>query len=243
MERKGESFSMKKIIYHILLLLCICIFCFSAWKLYSYYRSYKEAKDTYTKIRKETVKTTKKERTIDFDKLKKTNPDIVGWVYAQGTTIDYPVVYGKDNEEYLHQDFNKKKSSSGTIFLDHNCDREFASENNIIYGHHMKNGTMFADLLKFRESSFLKKHDTIILYTPKRTLHLRVISAYASKPQNNIPVTFANDKQRQEYIQKIKNMSEPVVKESKSKSRRIYTFITCSYEKEDNRTYVHAIEE
>ena len=234
---------MKKIIYYMLLIFCILIFCFSGWKLYGYYRSYKEAKETYTKIRKETVKTSKDERQIDFDKLKKTNSDIVGWVYAEGTTIDYPVVYGKDNEEYLHKDFNKKKSSSGTIFLDHNCDKEFASENNVIYGHHMKNGTMFADLLKFRESSFLKKHDTIILYTPKRTIHLKVISAYASKPQNSIPVTFANDKEQQDYIKKIRNMSEPVIKERKTKGRRIYTFITCSYEKEDNRTYVHAIEE
>lgn len=234
---------MKKIIYYMLLIVCILIFCFSGWKLYGYYRSYKEAKETYTKICKETVKTSKDERQIDFDKLKKTNSDIVGWVYAKGTTIDYPVVYGKDNEEYLHKDFNKKKSSSGTIFLDHNCNKEFASENNVIYGHHMKNGTMFADLLKFRESSFLKKHDTIILYTPKRTIYLKVISAYAAKPQNSIPVTFANEKEQQDYIKKIRNMSEPVIKERKTKGRRIYTFITCSYEKEDNRTYVHAIEE
>ena len=227
----------------MLLIVCILVFCFSGWKLYGYYRSYKEAKETYTKIRKETVKTSKDERQIDFDKLKKTNSDIVGWVYAKGTTIDYPIVYGKDNEEYLHKDFNKKKNSSGTIFLDHNCNKEFASENNVIYGHHMKNGTMFADLLKFRESSFLKKHDTIILYTPKRTIHLKVISAYAAKPQNSIPVTFANDKQQQDYIKKIRNMSEPVIKERKTKGGRIYTFITCSYEKQDNRTYVHAVEE
>ena len=144
---------MKKILYHIFLLLCIAVFCISAYKLYGYYKSYKEAKDTYEKIKKDNVKKTNGDRTIDFDKLRAKNPDIVGWVYAKGTGIDYPIVQGKDNEEYLHMDYNKKKSSSGTIFLDHGCDKSFISDNNIIYGHHMKNGTMFAKLLKFREES------------------------------------------------------------------------------------------
>ena len=99
-------------------------------------------------------------------------------------------------------DYNKKKSSSGTIFLDHGCDKTFTSDNNIIYGHHMKNGTMFAKLLKFREESFLKKHHVIILYTPKKTMHLKVISAYAVKAQDQMPITFANETQKKEYITK-----------------------------------------
>lgn len=233
---------MKKIIYHILLFVCIIIFCFSAWKLYGYYKSYKEAKDTYQKIKQENTKTSNNERKIDFDKLKAKNKDIVGWVYANGTSIDYPVVRGKDNEEYLHQDFNKNKSSSGTIFLDHNCKKDFTSDNNIIYGHHMKNGTMFADLLKFREDSFIKKHQEIILYTPEKNIHLKVISAYAAKAQTKMPVMFKDEKQKQAYIKKIQNRSEVSTESLKTKNTRIYTFVTCSYEKEDNRTYVHAVE-
>lgn len=181
--------------------------------------------------------------TIDFDKLRAKNPDIVGWVYAKGTGIDYPIVQGKDNEEYLHMDYNKKKSSSGTIFLDHGCDKSFISDNNIIYGHHMKNGTMFAKLLKFREESFLKKHHVIILYTPKKTMYLKVISSYAVKAQDQMPITFANEMQKKEYITKIRRMSEPSIKLDDKKIDRIYTFVTCSYERDDNRTYVHAVEE
>ena len=234
---------MKRIIYNILLIICIFIFCISTWKLYGYYRSYKKAKDTYSKIAKENVKISKNERKIDFKKLKSQNQDIAGWIYIRGTTIDYPIVQGKDNEEYLHQDFNKKKSSSGTIFLDNNCKKDFTSDNNIIYGHHMKNGTMFAQLLKFREKSFLKKHNEIMIFTPDRTIHLKVISAYAQKAQNKIPVTFANDKQKKAYIKKIESMSEQTIKTSRINDSHIYTFVTCSYEGEDNRTYVHAAEE
>ena len=234
---------MKRMINNILLIICIFIFCISTWKLYGYYRSYKKAKDTYSKIAKENVKISKNERKIDFKKLKSQNQDIAGWIYIRGTTIDYPIVQGKDNEEYLHQDFNKKKSSSGTILLDNNCKKDFTSDNNIIYGHHMKNGTMFAQLLKFREKSFLKKHNEIMIFTPDRTIHLKVISAYAQKAQNKIPVTFANDKQKKAYIKKIESMSEQTIKTSRINDSHIYTFVTCSYEGEDNRTYVHAAEE
>lgn len=234
---------MKRMINNILLIICIFIFCISTWKLYGYYRSYKKAKDTYSKIAKENVKISKNERKIDFKKLKSQNQDIAGWIYIRGTTIDYLIVQGKDNEEYLHQDFNKKKSSSGTIFLDNNCKKDFTSDNNIIYGHHMKNGTMFAQLLKFREKSFLKKHNEIMIFTPDRTIHLKVISAYAQKAQNKIPVTFANDKQKKAYIKKIESMSEQTIKTSRINDSHIYTFVTCSYEGEDNRTYVHAAEE
>lgn len=234
---------MKRMINNILLIICIFIFCISTWKLYGYYRSYKKAKDTYSKIAKENVKISKNERKIDFKKLKSQNQDIAGWIYIRGTTIDYPIVQGKDNEEYLHQDFNKKKSSSGTIFLDNNCKKDFTSDNNIIYGHHMKNGTMFAQLLKFREKSFLKKHNEIMIFTPDRTIHLKVISAYAQKAQYKIPVTFANDKQKKAYIKKIESMSEQTIKTSRINDSHIYTFVTCSYEGEDNRTYVHAAEE
>ena len=234
---------MKRMINNILLIICSFIFCISTWKLYGYYRSYKKAKDTYSKIAKENDKISKNERKIDFKKLKSQNQDIAGWIYIRGTTIDYPIVQGKDNEEYLHQDFNKKKSSSGTIFLDNNCKKDFTSDNNIIYGHHMKNGTMFAQLLKFREKSFLKKHNEIMIFTPDRTIHLKVISAYAQKAQNKIPVTFANDKQKKAYIKKIESMSEQTIKTSRINDSHIYTFVTCSYEGEDNRTYVHAAEE
>lgn len=240
--KEGRIVVMKKIIYHIFLLLCIAVFCISAYKLYGYYKSYKEAKDTYEKIKKDNVKKTNGDRTIDFDKLQAKNPDIVGWVYAKGQELiirSFKVKIMKNIFIWI----TIRKSSSGTIFLDHGCDKSFISDNNIIYGHHMKNGTMFAKSLKFREESFLKKHHVIILYTPKKTMHLKVISAYAVKAQDQMPITFANETQKKEYITKIRRMSEPSIKLDDKKINRIYTFVTCSYERDDNRTYVHAVEE
>ena len=242
-KKKRENCGYEKILYHIFLLLCIAVFCISAYKLYGYYKSYKEAKDTYEKIKKDNVKKTNGDRTIDFDKLRAKNPDIVGWVYAKGQELIIRSFKVKITKNIFIWITIRKKSSSGTIFLDHGCDKSFISDNNIIYGHHMKNGTMFAKLLKFREESFLKKHHVIILYTPKKTMYLKVISSYAVKAQDQMPITFANEMQKKEYITKIRRMSEPSIKLDDKKIDRIYTFVTCSYERDDNRTYVHAVEE
>ena len=152
---------MKKVISNLLLAVCIVVFLFSGWKLVGYYLEYKKADDEYDKIAQEVVKTKGKERIIDFEKLRKINPDTIGWVYAKGTNIDYPVVLGKDNDYYLHTTFEGTKNSSGAVFMDSHGDKDFRAEHNIIYGHHMRNGSMFADLMEFREQSFIKKQDTI----------------------------------------------------------------------------------
>lgn len=80
------------------------------------------------------------------------------------------------------------------------------------------------------ERNLLKKHNEIMIFTPDRTIHLKVISAYAQKAQNKIPVTFANDKQKKAYIKKIESMSEQTIKTSRINDSHIYTFVTCDYE-------------
>ena len=135
--------------------------------------------------------------------------------------------------------FLKKRNSSGAIFLEAKCKKDFTSENNIIYGHHMRNGTMFADLVKLRDQRFVKKHDLIRLYLPEKTIDLTIVSAYAGKVQR-IPIAFKSKEAKEEWEDEIKNRSEIISR--KKLEVRIYTFVTCSYERENNRTYVYAIE-
>lgn len=226
--------------------ICGMVFIFSAWKLYRYHVSYQEAENIYTKIREQAeIKKKNEERTIDFTRLKKMNSDVVGWIYIPGTNIDYPIVQGKDNEEYLHKTFDGKKNSSGTIFMDQKGKKDFTADNNVIYGHHMKNGTMFADLLKFRQESFVKKNRYIFLYTLNQRKKLQVVSAYAGEAKGEIPISFANRKDQQAYLKKVCSKSQVSIAMKKNQEetvKRIYTFVTCSYEKEDYRTFVYAVE-
>lgn len=223
---------MKKWIYNVLFILCVVVVVYAALKIYNQKEEYKKAETEYEQLQK-------KEKNIDFGELKKLNKDIVAWIKIPGTRINYPIVQGSDDEEYLHRTFLKKRNSSGAIFLEVKCKKDFTSENNIIYGHHMRNGTMFADLVKLRDQRFVKKHDLIRLYLPEKTIDLTIVSAYAGKVQR-IPIAFKSKEAKEEWEDEIKNRSEIISR--KKLEVRIYTFVTCSYERENNRTYVYAIE-
>lgn len=223
---------MKKWIYNVLFILCVVVVVYAVLKIYNQKEEYKKAETEYEQLQK-------KEKNIDFGELKKLNKDIVAWIKIPGTRINYPIVQGSDDEEYLHRTFLKKRNSSGAIFLEVKCKKDFTSENNIIYGHHMRNGTMFADLVKLRDQRFVKKHDLIQLYLPEKTIDLTIVSAYAGKVQK-IPITFKSKEAKEKWEDEIKNRSEIISR--KKLEGRIYTFVTCSYERENNRTYVYAIE-
>ncbi len=98
---------------------------------------------------------------VDYSALYDQNNDMVGWIRIADTHIDYPVMQTKNNANfYLHRGFDKKYSSYGCPYVQENCDVERPSDNCIIYGHHMDNGTMFADLEKFRKVDFWEQHKT-----------------------------------------------------------------------------------
>lgn len=94
--------------------------------------------------------------------LEELNPDMVGWIRIEGTRIDYPVMQTRDNPDYyLHRDFNKKKSDYGIPYMAEMCHYEEPGTNLLIYGHHMRNGTMFAALAGYTDESFYRKHPYI----------------------------------------------------------------------------------
>ena len=123
-----------------------------------------------------------KQTVIDFDALKKINPDVVSWITIPGTNIDYPLLQGKDNNQYLHKDMEGRDSAAGAIFLDHGDKADLSSRHNIIYGHHMKNGTMFKDIVKYKDQQYFDEHQDIILYTPDREIHLKALAAVVANP-------------------------------------------------------------
>lgn len=97
-----------------------------------------------------------------YYKLYEQNNDMAGWVSINGTKINYPVLYSADsNAYYLHRNFEKQKSSAGMIFMDYQCDRDGKSINTILYGHNMRNGTMFHTLLSYEEKAFRDKYPSI----------------------------------------------------------------------------------
>ena len=159
--------SSKKWLFSILIIVCLCVFGGVIFKMAYDFNSdrieQKWYKDTAPKI-------TYDENDDNTDngicELIKQNPDCVAWVRIEKTKIDYPIMQTKDKPQYyLRRNFNKEYSYIGTPFLDAACDME-TSPNLIVYGHNMRDGTMFADLIKYKQKQFGVNNPIIQLITP-----------------------------------------------------------------------------
>lgn len=111
-----------------------------------------------------------------LEELIAVNPDVAGWVTIDGTHIDYPVLQGKDNFEYLNKDIHGEDAASGSIFLDYENNRDFTDFYSILMGHHMQGGRMFGDVAHFAEEDFFREHTTGTLYLNDRTLSLTTVA-------------------------------------------------------------------
>lgn len=143
----------------------------------------------------ETTETTTEETTIDIyaeyeykyslDKVyecQEINSDVKGWIYIPGAYVDSPIVQTEDNDYYLEHNWKKGESHSGAIMLDYRCNiNSTYGKNNIIYGHNMANGTMFAGLKNYMSESFWREHKTVEIYTDKE---IRLYEVYACSDVN-----------------------------------------------------------
>jgi len=117
---------------------------------------------------------------IDWNALKNTNPDVIGYIFIPDTKLNNPIVHSSDNMDYLNTTFEGATNSAGCIFLDCNNHPTFTDYNSIVYGHSMKNGTMFRVLIQYEKESFYKEHPYIYLCTPDGNKRYGVLSVIRS---------------------------------------------------------------
>lgn len=181
---------------------------------------------------------------IDFESLWAVNEDVVGWLQVPGTVIDYPILHDPEsNETYLHKDIEGNESAAGAIYLDCDNEGDFSDYHNVIYGHHMRNGTMFKDVMKFRDQSFLETHDRVLIYLPDREIHLKPYACLYTSPDGIRRMTaFESAQQLQEYAAEMTKDASTWV-EPEGEIGRLVSLITCSYEFSDARTILYCYEE
>lgn len=117
---------------------------------------------------------------VDFEALQKENEDIIGWIYCEGTAINYPVLQGSDNDFYLHHAYDKSYCISGAVFIDCGSKPDFSDPNTIIYGHYMKNKTMFGGLSDWADQEFYDNHSEMWLFTPEKDYKIVLFSGYTT---------------------------------------------------------------
>ena len=205
-------------------------------KNYKYYRSnkkYEEIKDIINISEFD-------DNTILRDKkLKDINSEYKFWINIPNTEIDYPVVQSKDNEFYLENNFYREKDMAGAIFIDYNNDI-FNDKNLILYGHNMRNGSMFADINRFKEKDFFDNVKIKIIKDGKEYFYELFSVFVESSSEINIKNKFGSNDEFKEYINILKNKSIYKSEDFKSDVSNIITLYTCSYEFKDARTIVCA---
>ena len=122
---------------------------------------------------------------ITLGELMKLNKDVVGWIKIFDTHISYPVVQGKDNQEYLNKDVFGEFSFSGSIFLDYRNACDFTDSYSIIYGHHMEYGAMFGDVVEFKNDDYFQEHKTGALFLLEDTYKITLFACVETQEFNN----------------------------------------------------------
>lgn len=176
---------------------------------------------------------------VDFEELARINPDIVGWIFIEGTNINYPVVQGDNNDYYLSHLFDGTYNGSGCIFLDADCSPDFTDQHSIIYGHHMKDKSMFYGLVEYKSQEYYEEHSVALLLTPTHRYKIQLFSGYVSDTWSN-----AWDKDFSEYtfkswLKDIKARSGFSSEHTPDESDLILTLSTCTYEFDTAKYVLH----
>ncbi|MGI6216066.1 MAG: class B sortase [Coriobacteriales bacterium] len=180
---------------------------------------------------------------VDWDSLKAQNPDVVGWIYVQGTDINYPIVQGDDNEYYLHHLYDGTYSNSGAIFLDYVNSPDFSDRHNMIYGHNMLNGSMFAQILQFKDQDFLNQGYKVLILTPEHAYVLAPAFTYICDGADQLrQVEFADDEDFRSYISELMKNAVTDSTVDTSKIDKMFSLVTCSYEANDVRTVLCCVQ-
>ncbi len=234
-------------IVNLIVILFLCLAgLYAGYALWDNNRIYSAAEDVQEQMRK--LKPVADENgKISFEDLLAINPDVCAWVTLDHTEIDYPVVQGKSNLEYVNKDVYGDFALAGSIFLDSRNARDFSDAYSLLYGHHMDNSRMFGDLDLYKDQDFFDENITGELILPDRTYDLEIFACLlvdsgenaifdVDQWEMNIDglLTFAEDNSlhlRKEGVAKLRQMESP----------KILALSTCASEFTDARTIVLAI--
>lgn len=238
---------MKKAMRAMVTILSVGLILLSVCKLYGIYTQYRSGTKLYADVAQQFVSMPTAGQTtqdapqetppisVDFAALIKENADVVGWIYCEDTPINHPVLQGEDNSHYLHRMFDGSRNNAGSIFMDCRNDAEFSHHNTLLYGHNMKNGTMFGTLSNYADQAYFDQHPVIWLLTPEQTYRMEVIAGMVAPPDSQAYGLFDAQSALQEHLLRLVEQSDFDAQADVSLVQRVVTLSTCSYEYERAR--------
>jgi len=239
---EGKKKKKRSVISIILFIIALAIFaCAIGVLLHHYFQGKAEQND---------FEALKVNGNHDLVALHKKNSDIVGWIKIDGTIIDYPVMQTPNEPEYyLRRNFEKKTTLAGTPFMDAASSMSLPSGNFLIYGHNMKNGSMFHSILQYEKKSYFNKHKIIHFDTLKGKGTYRVIAAFRSQIYPKSSKNFKyyhyayidNKAKYDRYVSNVKALSAVDSHITPGYKKQLITLSTCAYHVENGRFAVVAV--
>ena len=253
---------MKKYICLILIAVLVAVLGTSTYFIIDYYKETNKQAELYEEIasvvdksetENETVEPIQysEEKTIlpELTELYQQNGDLVGWIGVADTNINYPVMQSINEPNfYLKHGFDKQYSDYGCPYVQENCDVQKPSDNIVIYGHHMKNGSMFAHLEKFKDKDFWNEHRTIIFNTLTDEREYEIVAVFRTAVYNDTSDSFKyyrfvdaeNADDFDSYIAKCKELSIYDTGVTAEYGDKLITLSTCEYSRTNGRLVVVA---
>lgn len=225
-----------RIVFDIVLVVALGVALFSGYKIYEGLRDYNQGKAAYDNLKIDINLDVNAEVRLDFDYLRGINPNIAGWIHLDDSQIDYPFVFADDNDYYLNHLFNDEYNHSGCVFMETTNTRDFSDDNIILYAHHMKNGTMFADVEKYKDQNWYDTHKVFKVITEDADYELYPIAGIqATGTTDYVKTNFDSKEDKLEYIEWFLNNSTFTSEEKLTVDDQMMLLSTCSYHVGDGR--------
>lgn len=257
----------KSIVSNIILAISVVVFLYSGYQLYTIFSEYHKGDKEYESVIDEAIteqpaeseetaedsqantqepakKTEHKVLKVDFDKLKATNKDTVAWIsFDEPAKINYPIVQTSDNDKYLQYTFEGKKNAVGAIFMDAENAGDFSDRNTFIYGHNMKNGSMFGHLRKYRDEAFYREYPFFYIYTPdgKEVKYQVFAACIVEDTSDTYQKTFADDAAYLQYLQYVQSVAMYKTGVEVTAESKIVSLSTCTNVSDTQRFVVHGV--
>lgn len=254
---------MKNIIWKIILGICLVVIVVSGYNVIRLSKEYREGIKEYASLEKyvtviqeplkaqqesadEAAQEEVKESLIPvsmdiaYDELRNINDHFTGWIYYEPLELSYPIVRGNDNDYYTHYTFENEQNSSGAIFLDFLNKPDYSNYNTIIYGHNMRNGTMFGSLKQLlNDTSIQEENPYFYVFTEDKAYMYEIFAVYVTTADSHTYDLISNEEEQGTYLEYIYNSAAWTSDIEVKASDRIATLSTCHGLHTNNRTVVH----
>lgn len=251
MRRKKNKKYKKAILNLILYIILLSILIYSGIKIFKWYKDKTNNNKIVEQIKSTVIVEENNEDgnengyIVDFNKLKEQNNETIAWLKINNTNVEYPVVKGTNNSFYLNHSFDKSKNSAGWIFADYKNKFDNTDKNIVIYGHNMRDGSMFGSMLNILDAKWYENEENtnITLYTENEKCIYKVFSIYKIENEDYyIKTEFKNDNEFEEFVKNLKKRSIKDFNADISKDDNILTLSTCANNNK-YRIVLHAIKE